>query len=327
MAFLTSDSKVNREELSGLVDLVDRYDTPIYSMINNTTAKSIYPEWTIEDMEAPGENAQEEGRDYSYAVHTPAERAGNYTQIYSKTGRISRTQEEVDNAGSVDQINRTKVIRGKAIRTDVEYSLVTTRASVDGSTRFLGSLPTWAETNVSRGAGGINGGFDPNTKKTVEPTDGTQRAFSKTLLDDLLQAGYSSGARLEHMFLSPYNKRVFAEFMSDTNVAQFRYAAKGANKLTLIADAEVYLGPLGMVYAHPNHVMGANAENARNVIVLDIKRVKYAWLTPIKEDTDAAKTRTGDHKQFVLNGEGTVKVMNEKAVGVIADVYGLNATT
>lgn len=322
--FVASSAKLNREELSDVVDLTQRSDTPIYSMIENSSAASVFPEWGVEELDAPGQNIQSEGRDYAFSTAGPNTRYGNHTQIMEKEGKFSNTQEAVANAGNSEKINREKVLKGIALKTDVEFSLVAANPSLGGADRQSGSLSTWAETNVSRGATGANGGYDDATKVTVAPTDGTQRAFTKTLLDDLLQSAFSSGAKLNHMFFSPYNKRVFAGFMSDANVAPFRYAAK-AGKNTLVADAEVYLGPLGTVYAHPNFVMGANATNARNVFVLDTKKIKWAWLRKVQEDKELAKT--GDYKRFVLQGEGTAKVLNEKAVGVIADVFGLTAST
>lgn len=324
--FTSRRARVNREELSDVVDLTQRSDTPVYSMIGNKSAKTTFPEWGVESIDVPGDNVQSEGRDYTFDDVDPIERYGNHTQIFEKNGKYSNTQQAVDNAGNAEKRNAEKVRKGLALRTDVEFSIVGNNASVGGDTRKSGSLVTWAETNVTRGAGGVNGGFNDTTKVTTQPTAATaKRAFTKGLLDNILRQGYQSGAKLKHMFLSPYNKEVFATFMSDTNVAQFRYHPKGqGSKNVIVGDAEIYQGPLGMVYAHPNFVMGANATMASNVIVLDTTKIKWAWLRPIKEDPGLAKT--GDFQKFVLQGEGTLCPMNERAIGVIADVFGLSAT-
>lgn len=325
-AFTTTLAKGNREELHDIVDLTQRSDTPIYSMISNATADAVFPEWETTSMDAPGDNAVEEARDFTFAATTPAVRMGNYTQIFEKTGKIGNTQEAISNAGKAEQIAEKKIQKGMALKTDVEYSIVAANASVGGLTRKSGSLSTWATTNVTRGATGANGGYNQGTKLTVAPTNGTLRAMTKVLMDDLLQSSYSSGAKLKHMFTSPYNKRVFAGFMSDPAVAAFRYAAKGAGDTnTLVADAEIYMGPLGIVYVHPNFVMGGGAALARNVFVLDVDKIKWAWLRKIQDVKDLAVT--GDFKNFVLQGEGCLKPMNEKAIGVIADVFGMTATT
>lgn len=331
--FTSTTAVANREDLSGIVDLTQRSDTPIYSMIENHTADNTFTEWTTDSLDAPGQNIQSEGRDYAFTTAAPSVRLGNHTQIMEKEGKYSNTQEAIDNAGNSEQIALEKVNKGLALRTDVEYSIVANNPSLGGTDRQSGSLSTWAETNAIRGVGGADGGFTGGV--TTAATNGTQRAFSKVLLDDLLESAYTSGAKLKHLFASPYNKRVFATFMSDTNVAQFRYAAKGTKngKNTIDGDAECYLGPLGMVYVHPNYVQfGADAGNpngnpniARNVFVLDTTKIKWAWLRPIAEDKNIAKL--GDYKRFVLQGEGCLKPLNEKAVGVIADTFGIDATT
>lgn len=57
----------------------------------------------------------------------------------------------------------------------------------------MGALTSWYETNVDRGALGANGGFNAATGLTEPATAGTQRAFSKALLDTTMQQVYHSG--------------------------------------------------------------------------------------------------------------------------------------
>jgi Family of unknown function (DUF5309) len=324
-AFLTTSAKGNYEDLANIVDITQRSDTPIYSMIGSGKAKAVFTEWETMALDAPGDNAAEEARDFSFSATAPAARLGNYNQILEKTGKIGMTQQAVSNAGSAEKLAAKKVDKAVALKTDIEYSLVAANASVASGFRKSGSLSTWATTNVTRGVGGVNGGYNTGTKLTVAPTNGTQRAFTKLLLDDLLQASFSSGAKLRHMFCSPYNKRVFATFMSDANVASFRYSPKESGKNVLIADAEVYQGPLGLLYIHPDFVMGGTAALARNIFALDTDKIEWSWLRKIHEASNVPNA--GDFDSFVIQGEGCVTPLNEKAVGVIADVFGMTATT
>jgi hypothetical protein len=64
---------------------------------------------------------------------------------------------------------------------------------------------------------------------------------------------------------------------------------------------------------------------ARNVFLVDTEFAEYGWFRKIKEDKDVAKT--GDAQKFVRIGEGALKVKNEKGMGVVADVFGLTAST
>lgn len=323
--FQTTSAVGNREELSDVVSRITPEDTPIYSMIEKVSFKSTHPEWETDVLAAPAANIRLEGDDYTFGATTPPARLGNYTQIMRKDGIISETQEVVDEAGNVQKVKYQKLKKGVELRKDVEYAIVDTNASVAGATREAGSLSTWIETNVSRGSGGANGGYSSGTGLTVAPTNGTQRAFTKTILDSVMQQGYISGANFKHVFVSPYVKSVFVTFMSDTNVAQFRYAASSGKNNSIVANADVYEGPFGKVMIHPNRVMAGAAGLARNAFLVDPEYISWGWLRKIKEDKEVAKT--GDAKKFVLIGEGSLKVSNEKGLGVAADLFGLTSAS
>jgi hypothetical protein len=322
--FLSTSAVGNREELSDVVSRITPQDTPIYSMIGKGSCKSVHPEWETDDLAAPAENIQPEGNDYDFDAITPPERMGNYTQIMRKTWIISGTQEVVDEAGNVQKRRYQKLKKGVEIKKDVELAIVTNNASVAGATREFGGLPSWIETNVNREAGGSNGGFNSGTSLTVAATNGSQRAFTKVILDDVMKQGYEEGANFRHFVCSPYVKSVFVTFMSDTNVASFRYAVEGGKGNSIVANADVYEGPFGKIMVHPNRVM-TTAATARNGFFIDTEFLKFLWLRKIQEDKDVAKT--GDADKGVIIGEGTLKVSNEKGLGIAADLYGLTAST
>ena len=323
--FQTTGSSVNREELSDVVSRITPEDTPIYSMIEKVSFDTTHPEWVQDDLAAPAANIQLEGDEYTFAATTAATRYGTYTQIMRKDGIISNTQDITDNVGSVEQVKYQKLKKGVELRKDAEFAIVDTNPSVGGATREMGSLPTWLETNVNRGATGSSGGFNSGTGLTTAPGDGDQRAFTKTIMDDVMQQGYVEGANFKHVFVSPYVKSVFVTFMSDSNVASFRYAASSGKNNSIVANADVYEGPFGKVMIHPNRVMAGAAGLARNAFFVDPEYIQFGWLRKIAEDKGVAKT--GDAKKFVLIGEGALKVTNEKGLGVAADLFGLTAAS
>lgn len=324
--FTTSQAVGNREELSDVVSRITPEDTPIYSLIEKGKCNTHHPEWETDELAAPGENIRQEGDEYTFGTIIAPTRLGNYTQILRKDWIISATQEVVAEAGNVQKRKYQKLKKGVEIRKDLEYAIADTNASVSGATRELGSLPTWLTTNVSRGAGGANGGYNPTTGLTVAPTDGTQRPFTKAILDQVMQTGYQNGANFRHVSVSPYVKSVFVTFMSDANVAPFRYAvSQGGERNTIVATADYYEGPFGTVMIHPNRVQAGNANLARNAFFLDTDMLSFLWLRNIQEDKAVAKT--GDADKGVIIGEGTLKVHNEKGLGVAADLFGLSAAS
>lgn len=323
--FRTASAVGLREQLSDVVSRITPEDTPIYSDMEKSSCKGIHPEWETDTLATPAVNSQEEGDDYDFDEITPPVRLGNYTQIFRKTGIVSGTQEVVEEAGNIQKVKHQKLKKGVELRKDLEFALVSNTASVGGSTRYLGSLPSWIATNVSRGGSGANGGFSSVTGLTVAATSGTQRAFTKTIMDSVAQQGYNSGANFRTLYVSPYVKSVFVSFMSLSDIAPFRYAVDDGKKNSIIANADVYEGPFGKLMIKPDRVMAGSATLARNAFFIDPEMVSFEWLRKIHEDKDLAKT--GDNEKFTLIGEGTLKVHNEAGLGVAADLYGLTAST
>lgn len=316
----TTDAVGNREELDNFVSMITPSDTPIYTMAGKEKAASKHPEWEYEDLDAVADNAQPEGNEYTFDAVSAPTRVGNYTQIFTKTFRFSGTQQAVANAGNAEKRAHELMKKGKALRKDIEKCIIQNTASTNSDPRRSGGLPTWLTTNVSRNSGS-SGGFSSGVT-TVETT-GTLRAWTKALTDSVLQQVYESGGDVTTAVCSSYNKGVFATFMSDSNVASFRYAAgKGTN--TIIGTADIYESPWGPIKVMANRVMSNSAADARRVFAIDPAMIKWMSLRGIQEDQVA---KTGDAENGVLIAEGCLKVVNEAGIGVVADVFGLTSAS
>lgn len=320
--FQSTSAVGNREELSDVVSRITPEDTPIYSMAPKGKAKTTNPEWEIDTLRAPAANAQLEGDEFSFtAVPTPT-RVGGRTQIFREGFIVSSTQEAEDNAGKIEKLKHNMLKAGIQIRKDIELAIVTNNASVAGATREIGGLPSWYETNTSRGTSGADGGF--SSGNTTAATNGTQRAFTKALMDTNFQEVYNAGGDNKYLVVSPYVKTVFTTFMSDSNVAQFRYAASGGDN-SIVATADVYEGDFGKTTVIPNRVMATSAAVARNAHNVDPDLLMWKWLRKMKRVPNLAKT--GDAEKGMIVGEGTLCIKNEAGMGVVADVFGLTAST
>ena len=316
----------NRQEIDDIVSRITPEDTPIYSMIDKGKTRSTSPEWETDTLRAPAANAQLEGDEYTFNAITPAVRLKNYTQIFRQGWVVSNTQEAVSNVGNVEKSAEKKIKSGIEVRKDIELSIVTVNASVAGQTRVSASLSSWLTTNVARFTSGTNGGYNTGTGIVAAEGVGTLRAFTKTLMDTVMGQIYTSGGNPRSMVVSPYIKSVFVTFMSDTNVAPFRYAVtSGSGKNTIISNADVYEGPFGKVNVVPNRVMATSSPTARHAFFIDPELLEWTWLRPLQEDPNLAKTH--DAVKGVIIGEGCLKVRNEAGLGMVADLFGLTATT
>lgn len=325
----TYDRVGNREDLEDVVYNITPKETPLVSMVASSPVTATRHDWQTDTLRTPAANVQVEGDDFAFQTKPPSVRVQNFTQIAADTLIVSATQEKVDKAGRSSELGYQLAKMGTEIKKDVELSLLSNVASSAGSEttgRVSAGFPAWitsaTEANTLRGSGGTAGGFNSGTGLVVAAGNGTQRAFTKVLLDKAISVCYANGGNPTTVMVSPYNKQVFSTFMSDSNVAQQRTAANGKKQTTIVAAADMYLSDFGELAVVPNRVMLTNAATARNVLVIDPDFVKRGVLRGMRTERLA---KTGDAEKRAVLTEFTLVMKNELASTVIADTYGLSA--
>jgi hypothetical protein len=324
--FVTSNSNRNREVFADTISMTTPEETPLVSLIGSESVDGVNPTWSLDALATPSTtNARPQGDQYSYSAITPTTRVGNHTQIMMKEFIIAKTQEAVSKAGPKSDYNREKLKKGIELRTDLEVTIASNQASVaaSGATAGkLGGLRAWLTTNDDMGATGASGGYSGGL--VTAATNGTQRAFTKTLLDNTIQSVYQAGGNPSVLMVSPYLKRVFSSFMADANVAQQRTNISGSKQATIYGAADTYISDFGDIDVVPNRQwarVGASA--CRNAFLLEPGKLAVGVLREVAEDPNLAAN--ADAKPGVLVMEKTLLVKNEAALGVIADLFGLNA--
>lgn len=284
-------------------------------------------EWQTDALASPGANAQLEGDTWSFSTFSATTRVGNRTQISDKKISVTRTQERVIKAGRKSELKRELKKKGVELKKDMEYALLQNQASVGGDSstaRKLGGFPAWLTSNVHRESGGSNGGFNSGTGAVDAATNGSsQAAFAKANMDDVIQAAYTSGGNPDTVMLSPYNKRIFSGF---SGIAALRSNQDQGKKdqLAIYAGADLYVSDFGVLQVIPNRVMSTDAGTARNVLIITPDKAKVGILDDIQM-FEVAKTADAD--QRVLNVEYTLVMRTEAAHGVVADTFGLTASS
>jgi hypothetical protein len=327
--FETYDAVGNREELADKIYQITPEETPFLSLIGRKPVASVHPEWQIDALGAVDlANNQPEGNDWTYDAITATTRVGNYTQISDKKIIISRTQDHTSKAGRKSELAREIAKKGVELRIDMEAIALSNQASVAGTgngatNRKLGGFRAWIATNDS--VAGSSGGFNSSTNVVDAATNGSQRAFTKTILDAVILSTYNAGGMPRTLMVSPYVKTVFSTFMADSNVAPQRYETPSKGQTTIVAAADMYLSDFGPISVVPNRQMArAGAGVARNAFLIDPRMVSLG----VFDDIQLAKpAKTGDAEKRVLVTEYTLLVNNEAAHGCAADLYGLTAST
>jgi hypothetical protein len=327
----TYDAVGNREELADKIYQITPEETPFLSLIGRKPVASVHPEWQIDTLGAVDtNNNQPEGNDWTYDAIVPTTRVGNYTQISDKKIIVSRTQDRTSKAGRKSELAREIAKKGVELRIDMEAITLGNQASTAGSgngatNRKLGAFRAWLASNDAMGAGGSSGGFNSSTNVVDAATNGTQRAFTKAILDSVILSTYNAGGMPRTLMVSPYVKTVFSTFMSDANVANQRYETPKKGQTTIVAAADTYLSDFGPISVVPNRQMArAGATVARNAFLIDPRMVSLG----VFDDIQLAKpAKTGDAEKRVLVTEYTLLVNNEAAHGVAADLFGLTSAS
>lgn len=312
--FDSYDVTGNREDLLDKIFDISPTDCPVQVAIGKSKAKATKHEWQTDALAtADADNAQIEGNEYTYADPTATTRVGNYTQIFRKTIKVSGTQEAVDKAGRSSEIGYQAAKRSKEIKRDLEAAITSNNASVAGTdsvARKLGGLRAWLTTNTS--VAGSDGGYNSGTGVVDAATNSTQRDLTKALLDAVIKSCFTNGAELKMLSVGPHNKQVFSTFMSDTNVAQLRSNVTGNGKTTIVGGVDIYKSDFGDLMVKANRF-----QPERNAYLIDPSHASVAVLRKMKIEKPS---KTGDAVNYVMLHECTLRIDNEAAHGVVADL-------
>lgn len=309
--FQTFQAKGIREELSDVISRVAMEETPFMSNIGKESANTTFTEWQTDDLAAADlNNAQIEGDDVTaFNAINPTVRLGNYQQHMRKAIIISDVEEIVNKAGRKSEVAYQVVKNGIELRRDAEAIMLSNQGASAGATGAapkLGSLLAFIKTNTNFGATGANPAY--TNIPTATRTDGTQRAFTETLVKDVLQQIYRNGGKTDLLMLGPKQKQIASTF---AGIAQLRTETM-KKPATIVGAADVYLGDFGPVAMTPNIF-----QRERDALFVDTSHASVCTLRPYKV-VDLAKTGDATKKMLIMSA--TLKVKNEKAHGIVADL-------
>ncbi len=302
-----------REDLMDVIYNIAPTETPFMSSIGKTSATARLHEWQTDTLAAAvTTNAAIEGATASSASITPSVRVGNRTQISQKTIAISGTLETVNKAGRRSEKAYQLAKASSELKRDMEATLLSNNVAADGdgstTARTLGGLQTWLSSNYSGGSGGSAG-----TLGTTARVTGTDRAFTATLLNTVMQSAFTNGGSPTMLFVTPAQKVVASTF---TGIAT-RYRDVPSNQQAQIINAaDVYVSDFGIIQIVPDRFI-PNADNDDCAFLVDTEMAAVSYLRPFQTNELAI---TGDATNTQLLVEYTLQVNNQAAHGIIADL-------
>lgn len=304
----SASGKSNREDLQDIIYRIDREETPFVSSIGRGKASATFHEWQTDALASTDTaNAQLEGDDVTPTTSAATTRVGNYCQISRKSWAVTGTQETVNHAGYRKETAYQKTKRGLELRRDIE-AIATNNIGQDAgdatTARQARTLGSWVTSNSNRGTGGADA-----TAATAGATDATttqQRAFTETILKNVIQQIYTSGGKPKVLMVGPVNKQKVSDFTGRTQARQM------IGEERIQAAASLYASDFGDLKVVPNvH------QRERDAWVYDPEYAEISYLRPI-QSMDLAKI--GDSYRGFMLAEWTLCMKNEKAFGVAADL-------
>ena len=308
--------KGNREDLMDKIFNTSPSETPITSAMGRTTAVTDFHEWQTDALAAASaSNKMIDGDDVTLDAQVATVRIGNHLQIFNGSVGVSRRANIVKKAGRTMEMGYLKGKKMLELKRNIEAMVLSpTQVAIAATTSVAGQsggLGVQCVSNPLHNGAGATAAWTSGAP-TAAVTGGTNRTFTKALLDTACQNIYTtSGQFAEMLVVSPAHKVLFSAF---SGIAQNRFEVKTKQQQgTVVAGADVYMSDFGSLSVVPHYLMsGGDTAYVLNTDYLDM-----AFLDGFKE-TPLAKT--GDSDKVLITADCCLSVRAPTAQSKIANL-------
>lgn len=308
-AFDTYEATSDRESLSNVIYNISPMETPLVSMGGKRSVKNVQFDWQTESLPAATATGVLEGGEISREAGTATTRAANVCQINTRNATVTGSQQASDPAGKKSEMAHQMSVIGRALKRDVEKTICGEQGRNNGNAttvRATRGFESWITTNDSRGSGGADA-----ANESSAPTDGTQRAFTETILKDVLSTCFTNGAYPSVMIVGAYNKQKVSTFAGRATATQ-AVALEGIPADHVQAAVSVYTSDFGDIKIVPSIF-----NRARSALLVDPEYVGTSYLRSF-ETQDLGSI--GDAETKAIYVEFGLEMKNEAANGIVADL-------
>jgi hypothetical protein len=200
------------------------------------------------------------------------------------------------------------------LKIDIESICFQNIAGVAGDSttaRKAAGLPTWIQTNDDRQAAGAASGHSSGVPAATATDSPTLRAFTETILKAVVLSMYQNGANLRSLFVGPVNKQRVSGF-SGIATRNFDLSNVDPRPTAAIGAIDIYVSDFGSLKVIPSRW-----QRERDAWFFDFEYLSLMYLRPMKV---VKLAKTGDAEKRMLITEWTLKVHNEQALGLAADL-------
>jgi hypothetical protein len=304
------------EDVEDVIFNISPEETPVLTMAKKKKATAVNHQWQTDSLAAVAANRAIEGDDSTYAAVSPTTLLSNYCQISKKTVLISGTADAVRKYGRKEEFAYQIAKKGKELKRDMEYALVTNQGSSAGSSSVARSSAGLEaiisgnriieSTNSTGTVPGYAGGV------FTAPTDGTAATFTETNLVNGIQAAWADGGDPSVLMCNATQKRKFGTFAGASSYAGVSVNQGRNVQGVVVGGVDLYISDFGQHKVMLNRYM-------RNSVVfgIDPEYVSVAMLRPIKFEERA---KTGDATRGEILAEYCLVVDNPDAHFQVRDL-------
>lgn len=325
-----------REDLTNLISMISRDDTPFMSSVGKTKAKAVLHEWQTDELRTPAANVRAEGVDFDDITESTQfrSRLGNYTQIFGDSLSVSNTKQKVDQAGVKDEFKYQIKKIGTEIKRDQEFTLVHSWQEKGGTDpRTMGGVQSYAvDANVWNAAAGAfesGGVFAGNGTFGAAIASTTETTIDLADIDEVQQKVYEEGGKSTRVMVSPSNRRAISAAAQLAGSGNVQRNIDDSGKLRQSVD--LYESDFGEVWIVANWIMGltgtagagaldnADSPGDFTAICYDPMWFALAMLRPMQEVDVGPR---GDSTIGMLIEECTLEAKNPNGFGLIVGIGG-----
>lgn len=304
-----------REQIDKKVYDVEPMETPALTMLRDGKATNRLPTWFVDTIRAAVVNATIEGDTDSQAKSkTVRASRRNVVQQFTDEFRTTDIAEQVDRSDGKKPSVEQRLKQRVAVKRDMEKAIVGNSGAVVGSDTVapvFAGMESWLETNVDRGTGGANGGWNAGTQLAVAPTDGTLRALTEAMVKGVVQKVYDTGDGKVDVLMLPSGQKVKFDTFTGLGALTQSFQSKDA-EIVVNTTIDVYRTAWGKHKTVVNRYM-----RPRTLLALDPEFWEFTELQSIQSydiPTNGLSLAEG------IKSAGTLKARNEKSSGVVADL-------
>lgn len=310
-------TSLENEDLRQVIEKLTPEETPFYTNTRKGTVRALHTDWgTVALPTITPAVAEKRGFEATILPSIPNAREQNWCELTAETGGVADSYNALDLAGRDDESDWQMLLKAQFLKHKVNKLLYANqiRSAVEPTT--MATFPAWVG-----GARFVSVATTPGTPADGHggtlyvPGTGPQPFDSIDAVDDVMEACYATNGLPKVMYMSPNVKRQFSR-IPDASIAQ------GHMNITPSAPTSlVYVGTVMVYWTDFGRLEAAIDRDAPDsyIAMVDPEFLEVATL-PGRQWKKTALAKTGSSEKYMLEWEGTLRVWNPTAHGMIEGI-------